>query len=296
MIARVFLNSAGIHSIWRLLVYLGLCAGIEFAVGFVLREFHGPGRGLFSPEYLLLSELLSFVSVFGGALLMAWFEQRSPGVYGLPRQGAFGKLFWLGCLLGLLEVSFLIGLIAAFGGYSFGTLALHGTEIMRWTLLWAVTYLFVGLFEEFSFRGYTQFTLADGIGFWPAAVFLSLLFGAVHLRNPGEGPVGAVSVAITGLVFAFALRRTGNLWLAVGWHASFDFGETFLYSVPNSGIVFPGHLSNAALQGPKWLMGGTIGPEGSVFCFLTMGISFLAIHLLFPAKNKTQPRIENPSA
>ena len=92
-----------------------------------------------------------------------------------------------------------------------------------------------------------------------------------------------------GLVFAFALRRTGNLWLVVGWHASFDFGETFLYSVPNSGMIFEGHLSNASLmQGKAWLTGGTVGPEGSVFSFLTMGILAIAIHFLFPAK-KTDP-------
>jgi membrane protease YdiL (CAAX protease family) len=99
--------------------------------------------------------------------------------------------------------------------------------------------------------------------------------------------VGAAGVVMIGLVFAFALRRTGNLWLVVGWHASFDFGETFLYSVPNSGIVLEGHLSNASLHGARWLTGGTVGPEGSVFSFLTMGILALAIHVLFPSP-KTQ--------
>jgi membrane protease YdiL (CAAX protease family) len=184
----------------------------------------------------------------------------------------------------LAEVSALIGLIAAFGGYSFGDLALHGNELLRWGILWGVFFVFVGLFEEFLFRGYTQYTLAESIGFWPAAVVLSFLFGAVHLSNPGEGWVGAAGVVAIGLIFALALRRTGNLWLVVGWHASFDFGETFLYSVPNSGIVFEGHLSNASLQGKAWLTGGSVGPEGSVFSFLTMGILALAIHLLFPPK------------
>jgi hypothetical protein len=88
-----------------------------------------------------------------------------------------------------------------------------------------------------------------------------------------------------GLVFALTLRRTGNLWLAVGWHASFDFGETFLFSVPNSGVVFDGHLSNASLHGAKWLTGGSVGPEGSVFSFLTMAILVLVVHRLYPAKN-----------
>jgi len=111
---------------------------------------------------------------------------------------------------------------------------------------------------------------------------------AVHLWNPGESYMGSAGVVATGILLAFTLRRTGNLWLAVGWHASFDFGETFLYSVPNSGMLFEHHLSSATLHGATWLTGGTVGPEGSVFSFLTMGIVAVAIHLLFPAK-KTEP-------
>src|SRR5437879_7890067 len=113
-------------------------------------------------------------------------------------------------------------------------------------MLWAVFFIFVGLVEEFLFRGYTQYTLADSIGFWPAAIVLSCLFGAVHLGNPGEGWAGAAGVVAIGLIFAFALRRTGNLWLAVGWHASFDFGETFLYSRSEE------HTSE--LQSPMYLV------------------------------------------
>ncbi len=237
---------------------------------------------------MFIQEAFSFSVIFGAAVIMAQIERQSVGVYGLPIRGAFGKLFWQGCLIGLVEISALVGLIAAFGGYSFGGLAIHGREVLRWGVLWAVFFVFVGLFEEFLFRGYTQYTLADSIGFWPAAIVLSCSFGAVHLGNPGEGWVGAAGVVAIGLIFAFALRRTGNLWLCVGWHASFDFGETFLYSVPNSGLVFQGHLSNASLHGAKWLTGGTVGPEGSVFSFLTMGILAVAIHLLFPAK-KTEP-------
>jgi hypothetical protein len=288
ILSKIFLNDKGIRGGWRLLIYAALVAGLGFGGGVVLQQFFRPTRGVFSLGSSFAYEVFCFSVVFGAALIMAQIEGRSPGVYGLPLRGAFGKLFWQGCLIGLIEISVLVGLIAAFGGYSFGDVALHGKEMWRWGILWAVFFVFVGLFEEFTFRGYTQYTLAESIGFWPAAIVLSCSFGAVHLGNPGEGWVGAAGVVTIGLIFAFALRRSGNLWLVVGWHASFDFGETFLYSVPNSGIVFEGHLSNASLHGAKWLTGGTVGPEGSAFSFLTMGILALAIHLLFPAK-KPEP-------
>jgi membrane protease YdiL (CAAX protease family) len=296
IISKIFLNEKGLRGGWRLLIYAVFVTLLGFVGGTVLQYFIHPTRGVFSFGYSFTYEVFSFIVIFGAALIMSQIERRSPDVYGLPMKGAFGKLFWQGCVIGLIEVSALIGLVAAFGGYSFGGLALHGKELLRWGMLWAVFFVFVGLFEEFLFRGYTQYTLADSIGFWPAAIVLSCSFGAVHLWNPGEGPVGTAGVVAIGLIFAFALRRTGNLWLVVGWHASFDFGETFLYSVPNSGIVFEGHLSNASLHGAKWLTGGTVGPEGSAFSFLTMGILALAIHFLFPAKKTDPARIQENQA
>jgi membrane protease YdiL (CAAX protease family) len=280
----VFFNDQGVRSGWRLLIYVLLVGISIFLIGYVARKFVPPTRGIPPPPAVLVQELVGFAVVFGCALIMSRIERRSPGDYGLPLSDAFGKKFWLGMLLGLVEISVLIGLISAFGGYSFGSIALTSKGIVGWGLLHLVLFTAVGFFEEFTFRGYTQFTLADGIGFWPAALILSLGFGAIHLGNPGEGLVGAASVALVGIFFAFTLRRTGNLWYAVGLHASFDWGETYLFSVPNSGTFMEGHLSNSILHGAKWLTGGTVGPEGSVFCFLTMGLQFLVVMWLFPKK------------
>jgi len=281
----IFYNDSGLRSGWRILIYIVLIVVLAFAMNLVLdRIFHVPKTSTPGPGHIFLQEFLLFILVFLPACFMAWLERRSVGDYGLPIQSLFGMRFWQGCALGVVEIVVLMGCIAAFGGYSFGRLNLHGPAVFKWALYWALFFIVVGLFEEFTFRGYLQFTLADGIGFWPAAWILSLGFGAVHLGNKGEGWVGAAGVAMIGLIFALALKRTGNLWLVVGWHAAFDFGETFLFSVPNSGAIFPGHLSNAALHGPAWLTGGTVGPEGSVFSFVTMAAAAVFIHKAFPAR------------
>ena len=283
----VLFNDRGLRAGWRLLIYILLTAISFTLIGFVARRFVAPTRGVPPPSAVMVQEVLGFAVVFGCALIMSRIERRSPGEYGLPAAEAFGRKFGLGMFFGLLEISVLIGLISAFGGYSFGPLALSPKAIVGWGLLHLALFTVVGFFEEFMFRGYTQFTLADGIGFWPAALLLSLGFGAIHLLNPGEGPVGAASVVLVGIFFAFTLQRTGNLWYAVGLHATFDWGETYLFSVPNSGTFMEGHLSNSILHGAKWLTGGTVGPEGSVFCFLTMGLQFLVVMWLFPKKNAT---------
>lgn len=283
---RIFLGPDGLRVGWSLLLYLAFGFFIWYPLQILVLVIIGSRGSSYSPQSVTLGDLVSFAAAYGAALIMSRLERRPADVYGLPLPEAFGKSFWLGVFLGLCEVSLLVGLIAAFGGYSFGNLAIQGAALLGWGTLWAVAFVFVGLSEEFLFRGYAQYTLARGVGFWPAAVCLSLVFGASHLLNPGEGIVGAANVAVTGLVFSFALKRTGNLWLAVGWHAAFDFGETFLFSVPDSGWVFDHHLSNGVVHGEAWLTGGTVGPEGSAFGFLTMGISALAIHFLFPLKKQ----------
>ena len=288
----IFYHDRGLRAGWRILMYMVMVLILGTAMNFALDKiFHLRKTDSPAPGQIFLQEFLVFVLVFLPACFMAWLEHRSVGDYGLPFHSLFGTRFWQGCALGVVEVVTLMGCIAVFGGYSFGSLDIHGAAIFKWALFWALLFIVVGLFEEFAFRGYLQFTLADGIGFWPAAWILSLGFGAVHLRNKGEGWVGAAGVAMIGLIFALTLKRTGNLWLVVGWHAAFDFGETFLFSVPNSGAVFPGHLSNATLHGATWLTGGTVGPEGSVFSFITMAIAGLFIHKVFPARKSTSSQL-----
>ncbi len=265
------------------MLYVVLLVVFFLSFKVLLSQFWKSTPGTFSIASLFLAEVVGFAAAFGAAVVMSFIERRPVGAYGLPVRGAFGKLFWQGALLGFLEISLLVALIYAFGGYSFGTLVLHGVELLRWGALWALCFIFVGLFEEFLFRGYSLFTLTSGVGFWPASLILSFLFAAVHFQNSGEGVAGVAGVFVVGMLWCFTVRRTGTLWFAVGMHAAYDFGETFLYSVPDSGMIFPGHLSSATLHGPAWLTGGTVGPEASAFDFLIFFVLFFVIDRLYPA-------------
>ncbi len=291
-------SGQGMRAGARLLLYLLLVFALSMSSTLIGHEiFWRSHEGFWAfhiswPVWLLFRELWWFAIVLAAAAIMSRIEHRSVGAYGLPLRGSALKHFGQGLLLGFGEISILIGFLAAFRGYAFGSLELHGIQAARWAGVWLLVFTVVGLFEEFAFRGYTQFTLGEGIGFWPAAIVLSAAFGAVHLTNRGENWTGAFGVFAVGLVFAFSLRRTGSLWLAVGMHAGFDFGETFVYSVPNSGIQFQGHLSRSTLLGSKvWLTGGSVGPEASVFAFLTLLLVALAIHFLFPV-----PRVADASS
>ena len=174
----IFQNERGLRSGWRLVIYVAVVFMLLMACMTLVAEFLPSTREAHSPWDIGVEKVVTLAIALGAAWFMSRFEKRSVGEYGLPWQGAFGKLFWLGCLVGLCEVSALIALISAWGGYSFGEVALHGKTLLSMGAAWAVMFVLVGLFEEFLFRGYTQYTLAEGVGFWPAAVVLSVLFGA----------------------------------------------------------------------------------------------------------------------
>lgn len=272
----------------------GLRPGWEFAfyvLGFLLLErltdFCVSAWVHVSPNMSLrvsdaLFEFADLVAALVPAAILRRVDKRPWAAYGLPLRRAFGKLFWMGAVWGFLGISVLIFSLYGFHDFSFGHIVLHGTRIAKFAAYWSVMFLLVGLFEEFLFRGYTLFALGRGIGFWPAAMVLSLSFGFVHLGNEGEHWTGALAAAWIALLFCLTLRRTGSLWFAVGFHAAWDWGESFFYSVPDSGLPAPGHLMNSSLHGAVWLTGGSVGPEGSVLCFVVIAIVWVAFDRTYP--------------
>ena len=281
---NVFVGPNGIRAGWRFALFLALLAllrlviiqhGLRLIPGFLKIAKATQGSGVLTPQFQLLLEGAAILVVFLAAGVMAKIERQSFASYGLSRKGAFSKLFWQGVAWGLAFESVEMLTIWACGGFSFGSLALAGGAILKYALLWALGFLLVGIFEEFLFRGYSQFTLASGIGFWPAALLLSAAFGAAHLSNTGEGWVGALSIFAFGMFGCLALKRTGNLWFIIGFHTSVDYAETFVYSTPDSGFQAQGHLLNSSFHGSKWLTGGSVGPEGSLMVFAVFLLAFI---------------------
>lgn len=288
-VQSLFLGPDGLRPGWGILFYATTFYLLQIEVSALAWSHDFGASGLWSS---LLEEFGSFVAAAIPAVALSFVERRRWEVYGLPATRRVSTLFLAGAVWGLAAISVLLFFLGVIGDFSVGPLALHGGRIVRFAAFWGLMFLLVGLFEEFLARGYMQFTLARAIGFWPAALIFSLGFGLSHLRNDGENWLGALAAASIGFFFCFTLRRTGNLWFAVGFHAAWDWGETFLYSVPDSGMVAPGHLLGSSLHGSAWLTGGTVGPEGSVLCFLVIALTWVAFDRAYAAanvRNETMP-------
>jgi uncharacterized protein len=279
-----FAGPQGVRAGWRLLIFFALLA-VLFGVSVPLQRKLMHNLSLsndFSARNVVVGESFTFAILLIATLVMGALEHRSLSDYGLPVRRFLGKQFWSGAAWGFAMLSVIIALMAATHAYSPGGIALAPFAAIKSGLFWALAFLLVGLFEEFSFRGYLQFTLTTGIGFWPAALITCTLFAGLHLNNPGENLVGVAEIVLIALFLCMALRRTGNLWFAIGWHMAFDWGESFFYSTPNSGIHATGHMLNASLTGSKWLSGGSVGPEASVFDLLVTIAGILLLMKRYP--------------
>jgi uncharacterized protein len=283
----LFWGSGGLRPGWGLAFYAVTFFALQrIAVDLASARDLGDS-GLWSA---LLAEFGSLVAAVIPSLALAWIERRRWGTYGLPLPSAFGRKFWMGGVWGFAAITLLMCMLYGLHYFSFGHVVLHGVRIYKFAAFWGGFFLVVGLYEEFLLRGYSQFTLTRGIGFWPAALVLSFAFGLMHLRNAGEHWPGALAAACIGLFFCLTLRRTGSLWFGVGFHAAWDWGETFFYSVPDSGMTSPGHLLSSSLRGPEWLSGGSVGPEGSVLCFLLIALMSAAFAWRYPATGDSARR------
>jgi membrane protease YdiL (CAAX protease family) len=284
----VFVGPKGLYPGTRWLIYLAMGGMLVGLFGIVSHYAHTPQGG--SIWWRLISQGSVALAAILPAFVMARIEKCPFGDFGLPARNAFRRNFWIGTLWGIVSLSVLMIALRLAGAFEFGSLSVHGLAIAKYALYYALFFLLVGFFEEFLVRGYSQWVLSQGMHFWPTAALLSAGFGALHGANPGESKAGLIAAAMIGFFFCLTLRRTGDLWWAIGFHMSWDWGESYLYSVPDSGTMLPGHLLNSSFHGPNWLTGGSVGPEGSWLVFAVIVALWVVFDRMYPAVRYIVPK------
>ncbi len=279
LITRLISGRDGLRAPWSVvlfvIVFFVTSVIVLVVVNFVLvKVFHSPTdtrvhQRVVSPRFIALGSYPFVVGVLVGTIVMARSERRSPWSYGLAGRNAPG-LFAAGAGWGFLALSALIGLLAITGHITVGGATNPPLIALQFAAKWAVAFLGVGLFEETCARGYLQARLSRAMGFWPAAVLLSILFGAGHVFNTGETATGLIGAGTVGLVFCYSLWRSGSLWWAIGFHAAWDWAQSYFYGTNDSGMGSAGALLASHPAGADWLSGGTVGPEGSALVFVVL--------------------------
>ena len=241
------------------------------------------GNGLTSAN-IALGEFESLAIAFGLTAIFGYFEGRRFDSYGLPIAQAFGRRFWEGLGVGVVWAGLVALLMIALGGMRVTGFALQGPALLWTALAWFGANILVGIGEEAWFRGYLLQTLRKGIGFWSAAIVLSLWFTAEHyFFKTGENVWDCISLFAFGMLICFTVLRTGTLWFGVGLHVAFDYTQLFVIGTRNGAQVPVGHLLNASFPGPAWINGGVLGTEASVLMYPLFVLVFAYVAWRFPA-------------
>jgi membrane protease YdiL (CAAX protease family) len=276
----IFIGADGLRAGWGVLLFVLLFIGFGFLTTQVVRHFFHPGhlRAVLPLSLAFISEGAQLVPLLLATGIMALIERRPLLAYGY-QGSARAVRFISGLVWGFVALSVLVFVLWKSGLLAFDGVQLHGAAIWEYALGWGLLFVVVAVFEESTLRGYLQFTLTRGIGFWWGALLLSCLFGFSHGTNPGETPVGLFGAAAVGLLFCLSLWYTGSLWWALGCHASWDWAESYFYGTSDSGLVSQGHLLGEHPTGARLWSGGTTGPEGSLLVLALLAVMALLMWL-----------------
>jgi membrane protease YdiL (CAAX protease family) len=278
--ARVFVGDDGLRAGWSALLFF--IAGFAYLVA--IKALFDTHSGLRTDAFRLDTFFLREVLLAGGTILLTWIMSKVEGrpfkVYGFGGRQPL-RHFGAGVLWGVACVSALVFTLRLLGLLTFTSLALHGTDVIRYAVEWGVVFILAGVYEEALFHGFFLYTLTRGLsqlyarvcsdatsrrlGFWTASAFIGGLFLVAHTTHPGDSPIGLLAAFVASLAFTVSIWRTGSMWWIIGLHSAWDWSQSFVYGVGDSGVFFDHRLTTSSPAGPVVLSGGLTGPEGSLF-------------------------------
>jgi CAAX protease family protein len=181
----------------------------------------------------------------------------------------------LGFLLGMLLFCLVMLVLWMLGSLKFS--GMNPWSVMLAPLIGA---LIAGFTEEILIRGILFRIMEESLGTWIALAISAVIFGLLHMFNPGATPMSTIAIALeAGILLAAAYIYTRRLWMVIGLHIAWNFTEGGIFGASVSGGAGHG-LFNSQFSGANLITGGKFGPEASVVAVvicLTAGIVFLVL-------------------
>ena len=169
-----------------------------------------------------------------------------------------------GFLTGIVYFAIVVGIISLCGCYRITDVKFDLLPQLR-----ALTLFFtVAVCEEILFRG-ILFKLIDRQFNTVAAYIVSaLVFGFVHISNPGATWWAALAIAVeAGIMLSAAYKYSGNLWMPIGIHWAWNYTQGNILGFRVSGGNAGESLFVPEISGPDIVTGGAFGAEASIVAF-----------------------------
>jgi uncharacterized protein len=274
-ISGIFLSSeeTRLRAGWRLLLQTALmflianCVSIPVVLFLVIKRSIPEDLNVLTLDILLPLEIIEFVVFTSSVFLSCRFlDKRSIVSLGLK----FELNSIVDIIVGFLTSAAMMGLIylimAKVGWLKFERFSWEADSVqivIKGVLSYFLLFCMVAWGEELLSRGYHLQTIASGLNWLWGIILSSVIFGLMHLGNPGSGWSTAVGIFFGGLLFGFAYLRTRQLWLPMGIHLGWNFFEGTVFGFPVSGLSVYQLVQNR-INGPEIMTGGAFGPEAGL--------------------------------
>jgi len=215
------------------------------------------------PYFTILNYLQSifffFLFLYAYSLYTRFIEKRK--AFEISSKGGVRE-FGVGFVIALGLVGFMVVLMSILGYYK-----IEGYESVKIIADQFVRFSMGSFLEELIFRLILFRLVEELMGSWWALVIVSLLFGFAHIGNANATVWTSVAIMISDVLLIAAFVYTRRLWMVWGIHMSWNFFQTGVFGMPNSGETFKSWI-NASVDGPEWITGGSFGIEASYVAIL----------------------------
>ena len=264
-------------STWvRLPLLLVIMAAVSVVANVVASALGGSAVG-----GLVAGVSMAVLAVVAYRGAVRWLERRTASEVALPPRG-LGS----GVLTGFGLFAVTIGGIALAGGYRVTGWGSFGGAVALLGLMASVA-----VTEELLFRAILFRVVEGWVGTWGALAISSVLFGLLHLVNPGATLFGALAIAVeAGGMLGAAYAATRTLWLPIGLHLGWNFAQAGIFGATVSGAdTDTAGLLRAVSSGPSLISGGGFGPEASVFALLACAVPTVVLLRLARRRGRLLP-------
>jgi len=295
---KIFVNKNGqMRSGWKITI---LIAGtfvftllLSFLAFFIIGLIGGYLKYVPQKLYLLLMvgeeqfylfTTISFLSTLVMITLMLKFiDKKKFKDIGFTSLKYGYKNLIVGFLIGAFSIAIIVLILSVSGAITI----VKNSNTKTYYLLWGLyTFILVGLEEELMSRGYFINALNQMGKPWLSVLISSIIFSLMHILNPNIVFLGLLNIFLIGVLFSYMYIKTGNLWMPIGYHISWNYFQGYIFGFSVSGNAVRGIYN--AFPKNNFLSGGEFGLEGGVIATLVILITFLILYYYFERYRKVE--------
>ncbi len=215
--------------------------------------------------YLLITLFVTIFGIITPVIFCRFIEKRPLTSMGFKKKHAV-RDYLIGLLIGFAMFSVVVLINVLTGSMTMEGLNpdLTGAGI-GFILLFFAGFVIQGASEEILVRGYFMTSMGAKHNIWLAVVISSVVFGLLHIGNPGFSIIAFINIVLIGVLFGLYIICFDNIWGACALHSMWNFVQGNFYGVPVSGLTMSDSVFVTSVNDNMKLMnGGAFGAEGGL--------------------------------